>query len=139
MRSVLTLCFTASLLLMQPSTHAADPRFNLQFSEDYRAEFLAEMRNMLGSVQGIMQGMGEGDRAKIAASARISGNRMARATPAEVRAGLPQAFRDLGGPTHLMMEELAIRAEADEMDELARFSGEIMQQCMACHALYRVN
>lgn len=97
------------------------------------------MRNMLASIQGIMQGIGESDRARIAAAARQSGNRMARATPASVRAKLPQAFRDLGGPTHMMFEELAVRAETDDMDNLARDTSTLMNQCMACHATFRVH
>lgn len=95
-----------------------DSRIDLKLTPEERVEFLAEMRHMLGSIQGIMQGIGESDRARIAAAARQSGNRMARATPASVRAKLPQSFRDLGGPTHMMFEELAVRAETDDMDSL---------------------
>lgn len=103
-----------------------------------RAEFLAEMRQMLSSIQGIVQGIGESDRNRVAESARLSGNRMARATPASVRAKLPQSFRDIGGPTHMMFEELAIRAETDEMEMLSRQTGTLMNQCMSCHATFRL-
>lgn len=117
----------------------ADSRIDLKLTPEERVEFLAEMRHMLGSIQGIMQGIGESDRARIAAAAWQSGNRMARATPASVRAKLPQAFRDLGGPTHMMFEELAVRAETDDMDNLARDTSTLMNQCMACHATFRVH
>lgn len=130
------------MLLISPAWandgKGVDTRINLKLTPEERVEFLAEMRQMLASVQGILQGIGESDRHKIAESARLSGNRMARATPDSVRAKLPQSFRDLGGPTHLMFEELAIRAETDDMDTLARHAGEIMNQCMACHASFRV-
>ncbi len=62
-----------------------------------------------------------------------------RATLDSVRAKPPQSFRDIGGPTHLRFEELAIRAETDEMDGLARFTAELMKQCVACHAAFRVH
>jgi cytochrome c556 len=117
---------------------ADDPRINLKLTPEERVEFLAEMRQMLGSIQGVMQGIGDADRERIAAAARQSGNRMARATPASVRAKLPQSFRDLGGPTHMMFEELAVRAETDDMDSLARDTANLMNQCMACHATFRV-
>jgi len=117
---------------------AADPRQNLQLSPGERAEFLSEMRNMLSSIQQILLGIGSSDRELIAENARRSGNRMARATPASVRAKLPQSFRDIGGPTHMMFEELAVHAETDEMEMLARQTGELMKQCMACHATFRV-
>jgi len=116
----------------------ADTRINLKLTPEERVEFLAEMRHMLGSIQGVMQGIGDADRERIAAAARQSGNRMARATPASVRAKLPQSFRDLGGPTHMMFEELAVRAETDDMDSLARDTANLMNQCMACHATFRV-
>jgi hypothetical protein len=118
--------------------HPADARIHLKLTPEERVEFLAEMRQMLASIQGVMQGIGESDRERIAAAARQSGNRMARATPASVRAKLPQSFRDIGGPTHMMFEELAIRAETDDMDSLARDTAKLMNQCMTCHATFRV-
>jgi hypothetical protein len=115
----------------------ADTRINLKLTPEERVEFLVEMRQMLGSIQGVMQGIGDADRERIAAAARQSGNRMARATPAPVRAKLPQSFREIGGPTHMMFEELAVRAETDDMDSLARDTASLMNQCMACHATFR--
>jgi cytochrome c556 len=116
----------------------ADARFNLRLTPAEQSQFLAEMRVMLGSVQGIVQGIAESDREAIANFARISGNRMARATPASVRAKLPPAFQELGGPTHLMFEELGLRAETDDMDQLAALLGRTLHQCMACHAAFRI-
>jgi hypothetical protein len=117
---------------------AVDQRHDLRFTAQEQQRFLSEMRAMLGSVQQIAQGLGSADRTLIAEAARRSGNRMARATPASERAKVPKAFEELGGPTHLMFEELAIRAETDDMDQLASLLGQTMQQCLACHALFRV-
>ena len=85
-----------------------------------------------------MTGIGTKDRALIYKSAKYSGNRMSRATPDSVRRILPQEFKELGGPTHLMFEELAVRSETDDMGTLAEFTGQLMQQCLACHARFRV-
>jgi hypothetical protein len=117
---------------------SVDNRSKLNLTPRERAEFLAEMRQMLGSIQGIMQGIGDADRNRIADAARLSGNRMARATPDVVRAKLPHSFKKIGGPTHMMFEELAIRAETDDMDMLSRDAGKLMNQCMTCHAMFRV-
>ena len=116
-----------------------DNRIDLGLTAEERTEFLAEMRVMLASIQGILQGIGENDRERIAEAARQSGNRMARATPETVRAKLPPSFRDLGGPTHMLFEELAIRAETDDMDNLAAATAVIMNQCLACHATFRAH
>lgn len=97
------------------------------------------MRQMLISIQGILQGIGSDDRDQIARSARKSGNRMARATRASIRDKLPEAFKQIGGPTHLMFEELAIRAEMDDMETIAEFTGQLMGQCIACHASFKVD
>jgi hypothetical protein len=51
----------------------------------------------------------------------------------------PPEFKRLGGPTHMLFEELAIRAEDDDMISLAAFTGEIMNNCMACHAMFKVD
>lgn len=136
--SLLFVSATAQSMAETIQKSAVDPRYNLQLTPGERAEFLSEMRNMLASIQQILLGIGSADRELIAEYARRSGNRMARATPDSVRAKLPQSFRDIGGPTHMMFEELAVHAETDEMDMLARQTGELMKQCMACHATFRV-
>ena len=118
---------------------AADQRISLGLSATEKAEFLREMRQMLASIQGILTGIGEENPHLIAESARSSGNLMASATPDSVRQKLPQSFKDIGGPTHMMFEELAIRAETDDMDMLASFTGELMQQCLSCHATYKTD
>jgi hypothetical protein len=131
------LCAGAPGLSAEPQSSGIDNRIDLGLTAQERTQFLAEMRTMLGSIQGILQGIGEGDREHIAAAARQSGNRMARSTPETLRAKLPQAFRDIGGPTHMMFEELAVRAETDDMDSLAGAAALIMSQCLACHAVFR--
>lgn len=139
---LLMLCFASvSAFSAEESvaTLTPDTRYDLRLTAIERAEFLSEMRNMLFSIQQILEGIGTSDRDKIAEAAKLSGNRMARATPASVRAKMPQSFRDLGGPTHMMFEELAMRADSDEMDMLATDTGKLMRQCLACHAKFRVH
>jgi len=116
-----------------------DKRISLGLTAAEKTEFLSEMRQMLASVQGIVAGIGAEDRELIIKSARYSGNRMARATPDSVRQKLPQAFKELGGPTHMMFEELVVRSETDDMDMLSEFTSQLMQQCLACHAMFKVD
>ena len=138
-RSLLLLILACACLLSNAvGAEPANGRIDLRFTPQERTEFLTEMRQMLASIQGIIGGIGAADRNRIAEFARLSGNRMARATPDSVREKLPQSFRDIGGPTHMLFEELAVRAETDEMDGLARFTAELMNQCVACHAAFRV-
>ena len=116
-----------------------DKRIGLGFSELEKAQFLSEMRQMLASIQGVIAGIGEENRELIISSARYSGNRMARETPESIKKKTPQSFKDIGGPTHMMFEELVIRAETDDMNTLTSFTGELMKQCLACHAMFKVD
>lgn len=136
---LITFLFTSFLSQAAAENETIDKRISLGLSAAEKAEFLIEMRQMLASIQGILIGMGEDNRDLIADSARLSGNRMARATPDSVKQKLPQSFKEIGGPTHMMFEELAIRAETDDMDMLASFTGELMQQCLSCHAMFKAD
>ena len=64
---------------------------------------------------------------------------MARETPQSVKKKTPPDFKKIGGPTHMKFEELAVRAEDDEMSELAALSADLMKNCLACHALFKVD
>jgi hypothetical protein len=116
-----------------------DSRKSLDLTLEEKAQFLSEMRQMLSSIQGIISGIAEEDPDKIIESAKYSGNRMARATPVSIKNKTPQEFKDIGGPTHMMFEELVIRAETDDMQTLTELTGRILQQCIGCHAIYRAN
>lgn len=137
---VLFLAFIGSSFPINAGPHAVkDNRISLGFSEPEKAEFLSEMRQMLASIQGVIAAIGEEDRQLIITSARYSGNRMARETPESIKKKTPQSFKDIGGPTHMMFEELVIRAETDDMDTLTSFTGELMKQCLACHAMFKTD
>ncbi len=123
----------------KPLKTKVDTRINLSFTADEKAAFLAEMRQMLTSIQGILAGIASDDPKQIIKAARYSGNRMARATPESIKKKTPLAFKQIGGPTHMMFEELVIRAETDDMDMLVEFTGELMKQCLACHAMFKVS
>lgn len=115
-----------------------DERTVLPMTAAEKAEFLREMRQMLASIQGIMSGIATENREQIIASARYSGNRMARATPDSVRQKLPQEFRQIGGPTHMLFEEVVVRAETDDMEDIAELTGTLMKNCLECHDKFRV-
>ena len=128
-----------TITLKLPVVEKHDKRISLGFTAEEKAEFLTEMRQMLTSIQGIMTGIGTKNRELIIKSAKYSGNRMARATPDSIKKKTPLSFEEIGGPTHMKFEELAIRAEDDDMDMLAEFTGDLMKNCLACHAIFKVD
>lgn len=138
--AVASLLITGAMVSAQAENKVpTDTRTSLGLTPQERVEFLAEMRQMLASIQGIVTGIGTEDRKTIIEAARYSGNRMARATPDAVRARLPAEFKALGGPTHMLFEEIAVRAETDDMAGLAELTGRTLQNCMACHAQFRAD
>ena len=114
-----------------------DKRINLNLTPIEKSEFLAEMRQMLNSIQGIVSGIGSNNPEKIIKAARYSGNRMARETPESIKKKTPISFKEIGAPTHMMFEELVIRAETDDMESLAELTGELMKNCVTCHAMFK--
>jgi len=116
-----------------------DARESLGLTDREIAEFLSEMRQMLVSIQEVISGIAEENPEKIIQAARYSGNRMARNTPDSIKRKTPISFKQIGGPTHMMFEELVIRAETDDMQTLTEFTAELMQQCIACHAMFKAN
>jgi hypothetical protein len=138
-RRFATIGLVVALGQVTASAAGDDTRISLGLTASERVQFLAEMRVMLASIQGVVAGIGVEDRDRIAAAARQSGNRMSRATPEQVRRRLPEEFKAMGGPTHLLFEELAIRAETDDMQSLTALTGELLTQCVSCHAKYRAD
>ena len=132
-----------SLVVLSANTFAdeliKDTRINLGLTSAEKAAFLSEMRQMLTSIQGVIEGIGENNPEIIIKAARYSGNRMARATPKSVKKKTPAAFQQIGGPTHMLFEELVVRAESDDMESLTVLTGEIMKNCLACHEMFKVS
>ena len=126
-------------LSVTPEKNITDKRINLGFTPTEKAAFLSEMQQMLISIQGIMSGIGNNDPEEIIKAARYSGNRMARETPASIKKKTPPSFKEIGGPTHMMFEEVVIRAETDDMEDIAELTGRLMQQCVSCHATFKVS
>jgi len=135
------LCFfllSVSFSAVSDEFPQVDNRIALKLTNIEKAEFLQEMRQMLKSIQGIVSGIGDENREKIIKSAKRSGNRMRRATPKSVTKKLPPLFQKLGGPTHMMFEELATVAEDDDMETLNKYTGKLMNQCLTCHETFKI-
>ena len=102
-----------SIRLAQPgptTVASADGRTAIQLPVQARDAVLAEMRTMLGSVQGVLDAAARSDTAGISTAAKASGLVMA-ADPALARV-LPGEFLQLGMATHQAFDTLAATASA---------------------------
>jgi hypothetical protein len=114
---------------------SADSRTPIQLPPEARDAVLAEMRLMLGSVQGVIDGVARSDTTAIRRAAAASGLVMA-ADPA-LEQVLPQQFLLMGMATHQAFDSLAANASAGPTAAVERLA-DITGRCVACHAVYRL-
>lgn len=119
---------------------ADDGRDAIELTADERNFVLAEMRAFLESVQEITSAISEKNMEAAAASASRVGLASTRTTPKTLMAKLPPAFRALGMETHMAFDGIAREAEdmGDSQVVLAQL-GSLLQNCVACHAGYRID
>jgi hypothetical protein len=98
-----------------------------------------EMRQMLASVQGITDGLAMGDTQAVVEAAAKSGGSMMRELPAQIRMKLPEPFTQMGMATHKAFDQIAQETKSvkDPAPVLRQLST-AMQNCIACHATYRL-
>ena len=126
-------------MIQGSTTKSSDNRVAIQLTPGEKDLVLAEMRAFLVSVQQISAGVASKDMEQIATSARKVGRAAQRAVPGSLMGKLPLAFKQLGRDTHEKFDLLALDAEQleDENHSLAQL-GVLLQNCVACHATYRL-
>jgi len=130
----------AGFLFLHGQTEpAVDGRQAILLSDSERNLVLTEMRGMLESVQGVTEGIARRDMKRVAAAGRVSGMASAQQVPVSLMVKLPQAFKQMGQVTHRGFDEIALRAESGEPEEmLLERLGEQLKNCIACHAVFRL-
>jgi len=101
---------------------------------------LMEMRMFLNAVQEIVKGVNENDMKLVAEAARRVGKEAQLAVPGTLMGKLPIELKKLGFDTHTKFDQLAMDAEelgdsGHALEQLAT----LMQNCVACHAAYRLD
>lgn len=99
---------------------------------------LGEMRAFLEAVQAITEGIGNDDMAGVVSAARPMGTAAQQGVPGQLVRKLPLDFKKLGFDTHGKFEQMALDAEqlGDREHTLEQLTG-LLQNCTACHAMYR--
>lgn len=118
---------------------AADGRTAIVLEPGERALILAEMRAFVESIQQITAGLSREDMQAVVQAARQSGRAAQQQVPTAFMGKLPLAFKQLGLDTHQQFDQLALDAEqlGDPAHSLQQL-GRLMQNCVACHAAYRI-
>jgi hypothetical protein len=119
---------------------SGDARQRLVLPAAQRDQVLTEMRLMLGSVSGILQNLAAGDLLAGEKAARASGIAVAADVDPRIEQHLPQPFLELGVKTHNGFDSLADRMKAGaSRDDVIRELAGITGNCVACHAIYRLD
>jgi len=105
-----------------------------------RDQILAEMRQLLKAVHGVVTGLSssDGDMKAAEQAARAAGMTMASDTSPAIMAKLPLAFKQMGMSIHKDMDALADAIVQKETPQqiLQRLSS-MTARCTTCHDLYR--
>ncbi|HET7806401.1 MAG TPA: hypothetical protein VFL53_19350 [Pseudolabrys sp.] len=155
MRRTILLAGTATLLVAiifypgernvtaQTSNQAAttDLRSQIALTDSEIAFIRHEMRGLLESIRDILDAAQTGDHARIAAAARRSGMNGPEAAhiPKSLASKLPPEFKKLGLATHRGFDQIALDAEQiGAADLTVKELGHLMENCVACHATWRL-
>ncbi len=116
----------------------ADGREAIVLEPAERDMVLSEMREFLVSIQAITEGIANDDMASVVTAARAMGTSAQQGVPGSLVRKLPLGFKTMGFDTHIRFEQLALDAEqlGDSEYALGQLV-ELMQNCTACHAMYR--
>lgn len=129
----------AHMFIDRGQAAASDDRTAIELTAEERNIILAEMRGFLESIQEIVQGLAANDMNSVAKAAERSGMAATRDIPGSLMRKLPMGFKELGGPTHKRFDGLAREAtELGDVQIITEKLGVLMQNCVACHASYRL-
>lgn len=130
-------CF-AFLLASAPAL-AEDVRTPLALSADDIAAVRQEMRDFLAGVQQISAALAKHDMKGVAGAAIELGRPGNSPVPMATRMKFPMEFKAMGRATHTGFYNLATDAEAvGDTEHSLKQLGDTLQQCVACHATYRL-
>jgi len=116
-----------------------DGRTALVLLASERDLILEEMRGFLIATQQIVQAVSEDEIKQAVIAAKKVGRTAQEDVPGSLVGKLPIAFKKLGFDTHTKFDELAMDAEdMEDKDQTLKLLGGLMQNCIACHAAYRI-
>jgi mono/diheme cytochrome c family protein len=121
-------------------TDSTDGRVSIELNGAERDLVLSEMRMFLSSIQTMTENVPKGNMEAIVIAARTVGRAAQQAVPATLMGKLPMEFKQLGFDTHTKFDQLALDAEQmGDKDQVLEQVGKLMQNCVACHAAYRID
>lgn len=105
-----------------------------------RQHVLMEMRGLLESTQGIIEGLGSDDMKQVQESALAAGTEGRNSPKNQImHKKMPTEWMQLGMKAHTTMDEIAqMAADAKPANDIQLKLVEAMNACVACHATYKL-
>jgi len=133
-----TIAVAGYLFVKGQTVPGQDARTAIALREAERDQILAEMRHLLKSVHGVLQGVSAQDLSGAGKSARAAGMAMAADVNLALMAKLPLTFKAMGMSVHRDFDGLADGIQSGERSEqVLKRLAELTSRCTACHDLYR--
>lgn len=126
-------------------TAQADSRQLVKFPEPMRLHTIASMRDHLLALQEIDVALSQSafDQAATIAERRLGMSSLELHGAAHIAPFMPQGMQDIGTRMHRAASRFAIDAQTASVSNDVRPAlaalGVVMQQCVACHAAYRLH
>lgn len=135
---LLTLAAAGMLFVRGQTVPGSDGRTAIRLTVAERDFVLAEMRSMLGAVQGTAEAVAAGDAAAAAKAAGAGGIAFEHDVPVSLMAKLPLEFKQQGMAMHAGFDEIAAAASRGETAQAltARLAAQL-NLCLGCHQSFR--
>ena len=127
------------------ATNAADARQLVNFPEPMRLHTIANMRDHLLALQQIDIALANNDFDKAASLAeqRLGMSSLELHGAAHIAPMMPSGMQDIGTQMHRAASRFAVEAQnagvTNDLRPALAALGAVMQQCVACHATYRLH
>ena len=124
---------------------AADARQLVKFPEPMRLHTIGNMRDHLLALQEIDEALARNDfdKAATVAEQRLGMSSLEAHGAAHLAPYMPQGMQDIGTRMHRAASRFAVEAQNASVSNDVRPAlaalGTVMQQCVACHAAYRLH
>ena len=128
-----------------PAASSADSRQLVKFPEPMRLHTITSMRDHLLALQEINVALSRNafDQAASIAEQRLGMSSLDRHGASHIAPFMPKAMQDIGTQMHRAASRFAVDAQTASVSNDVRPAlaalGAVMQQCVACHAAYRLH
>lgn len=138
---LIIIAFGINKFILQGNTvKSEDGRITIVLLPSEKDLILDEMRGFLSATQQIVQAVSQDNMQKVVVAAKKAGRAAQEEVPGSLVGKLPIAFKKLGFDTHTKFDELAMdAADMEDKEQTLALLAELMQNCVACHAAYRLD